>query len=287
MFGDVTKERRLKRALSYQASHDALTGLINRREFDTRLETAVTAAQRGEGEYVLLYVDLDQFKVVNDTCGHSAGDRLLRDITSLLQTRVRASDTIARLGGDEFGMLLERCSLEQAERVADSIRQAIHGYRFLWGANSLSVGASIGVVRIARETTSAASVLSAADIACYAAKDGGRNRVQVYETRSRHQPASRDAVGGPHRARGRGRPARAVCAAHRRHFGASAGDTPFFELHGAPARRRRHAGAAQRIHPGRRTLQRDGHGGSLGGQPRHRAAGDLHRAGPATAAAWR
>jgi diguanylate cyclase (GGDEF)-like protein/PAS domain S-box-containing protein len=181
VFGDVTKERRLKRALSYQASHDALTGLINRREFDVRLESAVNTAQRGEAEYVLLYVDLDQFKIVNDTCGHSAGDRLLRDITSLLQTRVRASDTIARLGGDEFGLLLERCSLEQAERVADSIRQAIHGYRFLWGANSLSVGASIGVVRIARETTSAAAVLSAADIACYAAKDGGRNRVQVYE----------------------------------------------------------------------------------------------------------
>jgi len=181
VFGDVTKERRLKRALSYQASHDALTGLINRREFDVRLETAVTSAQRGEAEYVLLYVDLDQFKVVNDTCGHTAGDRLLRDITSLLQTRVRASDTIARLGGDEFGLLLERCSLGQAERVADSIRQAIHGYRFLWGANSLSVGASIGVVRIARDTTSAAAVLSAADIACYAAKDGGRNRVQVYE----------------------------------------------------------------------------------------------------------
>jgi len=181
VFGDVTKERRLKRALSYQASHDALTGLINRREFDVRLEAAVSHAQRGEGEYMLLYVDLDQFKVVNDTCGHSAGDRLLRDITSLLQTRVRASDTIARLGGDEFGLLLERCSLEQAERVADSIRQAIHSYRFLWGANSLSVGASIGVVRIARDTTSAAAVLSAADIACYAAKDGGRNRVEVYE----------------------------------------------------------------------------------------------------------
>jgi len=181
VFGDVTKERRLKRALSYQASHDALTGLINRREFDSRLESAVNAAQRGEAEFVLLYVDLDQFKVVNDTCGHSAGDRLLRDITSLLQTRVRASDTIARLGGDEFGLLLERCTLEQAERVADSIRQAIHGYRFLWGANSMQVGASIGVVRIGRETTSAAAVLSAADIACYAAKDGGRNRVQVYE----------------------------------------------------------------------------------------------------------
>jgi diguanylate cyclase (GGDEF)-like protein/PAS domain S-box-containing protein len=184
------QERRLKRALSYQASHDALTGLINRREFDTRLESAVTNAQRGEAEYVLLYVDLDQFKVVNDTCGHSAGDRLLRDITSLLQTRVRASDTIARLGGDEFGLLLERCSLEQAERVADGIRQSIHSYRFLWGANSLSVGASIGVVRIARDTPSAASVLSAADIACYAAKDGGPQSRASLRARPWNQPAS-------------------------------------------------------------------------------------------------
>jgi diguanylate cyclase (GGDEF)-like protein/PAS domain S-box-containing protein len=229
VFGDVTKERRLKRALSYQASHDALTGLINRREFDSRLEAAVTAAQRDEGQYVLLYVDLDQFKVVNDTCGHSAGDRLLRDITSLLQTRVRASDTIARLGGDEFGLLLERCSLEQAERVADSIRQAIYGYRFLWGANSLSVGASIGVVPIARETTSAASVLSAADIACYAAKDGGRNRVQVYE---------RDHGTSRHREmQWVGRIARAVEDARlelyaQRIIGiaGTAGSTPFFEL---------------------------------------------------------
>jgi diguanylate cyclase (GGDEF)-like protein/PAS domain S-box-containing protein len=229
VFGDVTKERRLKRALSYQASHDALTGLINRREFDVRLETAVTAAQRGEGEYVLLYVDLDQFKVVNDTCGHSAGDRLLRDITSLLQTRVRASDTIARLGGDEFGLLLERCSLEQAERVADSIRQAIHGYRFLWGANSLSVGASIGVVAIGRETTSAAAVLSAADIACYAAKDGGRNRVQVYE---------RDHGTNRHREmQWVGRIARAVEEGRLELFAQrivgisrAAGDLPFYEL---------------------------------------------------------
>ena len=287
MFGDVTKERRLKRALSYQASHDALTGLINRREFDTRLETAVTAAQRGEGEYVLLYVDLDQFKVVNDTCGHSAGDRLLRDITSLLQTRVRASDTIARLGGDEFGMLLERCSLEQAERVADSIRQAIHGYRFLWGANSLSVGASIGVVRIARDTTSAASVLSAADIACYAAKDGGRNRVQVYERdhgTNRHREMQW--VGRIARAVEDG-PARAVRAAHRRHFGRRAGDTPFFEL---MVRLRDEDGtlvppsefipAAERynvmVMVDRWVVE-----------PRHRAAGSLRCAGPAPAAAGR
>ena len=237
VFDDVTKERRLKRALSYQASHDALTGLINRREFDARLEAAVTAAQRGEGEYVLLYVDLDQFKVVNDTCGHSAGDRLLRDITSLLQTRVRASDTIARLGGDEFGLLLERCSLEQAERVADSIRQAIHGYRFLWGANSLSVGASIGVVRIARDTTSAASVLSAADIACYAAKDGGRNRVQVYERdhgTNRHREMQW--VGRIARAVEDGRlelyAQRIIPITPRRaeHASSSESDQPFFEL---------------------------------------------------------
>jgi diguanylate cyclase (GGDEF)-like protein len=229
VFGDVTKERRLKRALSYQASHDALTGLINRREFDVRLEAAVSHAQRGEGEYVLLYADLDQFKVVNDTCGHSAGDRLLRDITSLLQTRVRASDTIARLGGDEFGLLLERCSLEQAERVADSIRQAIHGYRFLWGANSLSVGASIGVVRIGRDTVSAAAVLSAADIACYAAKDGGRNRVEVYD---------RDQGTNRHREmQWVGRIARAVEDGRLELFAQrivriapAAGEVPFFEL---------------------------------------------------------
>ncbi|HZO21861.1 MAG TPA: PAS domain S-box protein, partial [Steroidobacteraceae bacterium] len=181
VFHDVTKERRLKRALSYQASHDALTGLINRREFDNRLHAAVLSAQRGEGSYALLYVDLDQFKVVNDTCGHQAGDRLLRDVTGLLQTRVRASDTIARLGGDEFGVLLEGCTLDQATRIADGVRQAIRDYRFMWGTNQLSVGASVGVVQIRDDTQSVAAVMSAADIACYAAKDEGRNRIHVYE----------------------------------------------------------------------------------------------------------
>src|SRR3984957_3506971 len=181
VFHDVTKERRLKRALSYQASHDALTGLINRREFDNRLHAAVLSAQRGEGAYALLYIDLDQFKVVNDTCGHQAGDRLLRDVTGLLQGRVRASDTIARLGGDEFGVLLEGCTPEQSARVADGVRQAIKEYRFVWGATTLSVGASVGVVQISAETESVAAVMSAADIACYAAKDEGRNRIHVYE----------------------------------------------------------------------------------------------------------
>ena len=190
VFHDVTKERRLKRALAYQASHDALTGLINRREFDNRLQAAVHRAQKGEDQHALLYIDLDQFKVVNDTCGHQAGDRLLRDVTGLLQTRIRASDTIARLGGDEFGVLLEGCTLDQATRIAEGARQAIRDYRFVWGATTLSVGASVGVVEIKRDTENVAAVMSAADIACYAAKDGGRNRVHVYDSAgvsSRHR----------------------------------------------------------------------------------------------------
>ena len=181
VFHDVTKERRLKRALAWQAGHDALTGLINRREFDNRLQAALLSAQRGEGSYALLYIDLDQFKVVNDTCGHQAGDRLLRDVTGLLQSRVRASDTIARLGGDEFGVLLEGCTLEQACRIAEAARQAIRDFRFNWGSSTMSVGASIGIVEICAETENVAHVMSAADIACYAAKDAGRNRIHVYQ----------------------------------------------------------------------------------------------------------
>ncbi|TLZ10152.1 MAG: PAS domain S-box protein [Gammaproteobacteria bacterium] len=181
VFHDVTKERRLKRALAWQAGHDALTGLINRREFDNRLHAALLSAQRGEGSYALLYIDLDQFKVVNDTCGHQAGDRLLRDVTGLLQSRVRASDTIARLGGDEFGVLLEGCTLEQACRIAEAARQAIRDFRFNWGSSTMSVGASIGIVQICAETENVAHVMSAADIACYAAKDAGRNRIHVYQ----------------------------------------------------------------------------------------------------------
>ncbi|HEY1492227.1 MAG TPA: EAL domain-containing protein, partial [Steroidobacteraceae bacterium] len=180
VFHDVTKERRLKRALAWQASHDALTGLINRREFDSRLQVALLSAQRGEGSHALLYIDLDQFKVVNDTCGHQAGDRLLRDVTGLLQTHVRASDTIARLGGDEFGVLLAGCTPEQATRIAEGVRQAIRDFRFVWGASTLSVGASIGIVQIKADTENVANVMSAADIACYAAKDAGRNRIHVY-----------------------------------------------------------------------------------------------------------
>ncbi len=190
VFRDVTKERRLKRALSFQASHDALTGLINRREFDNRLQLALQGARDGEGSHALLYVDLDQFKVVNDTCGHSAGDRLLRDVTALLQQKVRSADVIARLGGDEFGILAQHCSIEQATRIAEAIRQAVRDYRFTWEQNAASIGASIGVVEITQDSESVAALLSAADIACYAAKDAGRNRVHVYNA---------DEVSGRHR----------------------------------------------------------------------------------------
>ncbi len=190
VFRDVTKERRLKRALSFQASHDALTGLINRREFDNRLQQALQGARDGEGSHALLYVDLDQFKVVNDTCGHSAGDRLLRDVTALLQKHVRSADVIARLGGDEFGILAQHCSIEQATRIAEAVRQAVRDYRFIWEQNAASIGASIGVVEITRDSDSVAALLSAADIACYAAKDAGRNRVHVYDS---------DEVSGRHR----------------------------------------------------------------------------------------
>ncbi len=182
VFHDVSKERRLHRALHYQATHDALTGLINRREFENRLTAAVESArQGGDGRQALLYLDLDQFKLVNDTCGHTAGDQLLKQITGVLQSRVRSGDTLARLGGDEFGILLQGCSLDQALRIAENLRQAIREYRFIWQDGALAVGVSIGIVEITGETPTVANVMSAADVACYSAKDQGRNRVQLYK----------------------------------------------------------------------------------------------------------
>jgi diguanylate cyclase (GGDEF)-like protein/PAS domain S-box-containing protein len=181
VFHDVSKERRLHRALHYQASHDALTGLINRREFENRLTVAVEdARQNAQARHVLLYLDLDQFKLVNDTCGHPAGDLLLKQITGVIQSRVRGGDTLARLGGDEFGILLQDCARDQALRIAENLRQAIRDYRFTWQGGALAVGASIGIVEITNEIPTVANVMSAADVACYSAKDSGRNRVQLY-----------------------------------------------------------------------------------------------------------
>jgi diguanylate cyclase (GGDEF)-like protein/PAS domain S-box-containing protein len=182
VFRDVSHERRLRRALSYQATHDALTGLINRREFEQRLHNALGEVREDPtAAHALVYLDLDQFKVVNDTCGHPAGDRLLKQITGLLQTRVRASDTLARLGGDEFGILLQDCSIDQAMKIAESLRQSIREFRFEGAGQTLQLGASIGIVALDQSTESVAGVMSAVDVACYAAKDQGRNRVHLYQ----------------------------------------------------------------------------------------------------------
>jgi PAS domain S-box/diguanylate cyclase (GGDEF) domain len=192
VFRDVSKERRLRRALAYQASHDVLTGLINRREFENRLnEALLTARSDASVRHVLLYLDLDQFKLVNDTCGHQAGDRLLKDITGILQTRVRAKDTIARLGGDEFGILLQDCTADRAAKIADVLRQAIREYRFEWHDGAMNVGVSIGIVEINSTSESITSLMSAADVACYAAKDSGRNRVHRYEQAPRRSGIAR------------------------------------------------------------------------------------------------
>ncbi len=182
VFHDVGKERRLRHQLAYQATHDSLTGLINRREFEVRLERALqnTRADR-DLTHVLLYLDLDQFKIVNDTCGHSAGDQLLQQVTSLITRRVRASDVVCRLGGDEFGILLEDCNLERSVEIGNGLRQAIREYRFFWQEAVFDIGVSIGVVAMSGESDSVAALLSAADVACYAAKDSGRNRLHVYQ----------------------------------------------------------------------------------------------------------
>jgi len=181
VFHDVSQERRLQRALAYQATHDALTGLINRREFESRLNDALQAVRDDPSvSHVLLYLDLDQFKVVNDTCGHQAGDRLLKQITSVVQTRIRTTDVLARLGGDEFGVLLDDCTLETASRIAENLRQAIRDFRFVWQDRVMNVGVSIGLAEINGSVETLAAVMSAADVACYSAKDSGRNRVQTY-----------------------------------------------------------------------------------------------------------
>ncbi|MBT8118038.1 MAG: EAL domain-containing protein [Gammaproteobacteria bacterium] len=167
------------RQLTYQASHDALTGLINRREFEVRLDRAIRVARAQSGAHALLYVDLDQFKIVNDTCGHAAGDELLQQLSGLLLSSVRYRDTLSRLGGDEFGMLLENCPLDKAVSIANDLLKIMDSFQFTWNDNIFTLGMSIGVVPIDRTTTDIAMALSAADSACYIAKEAGRNRVQI------------------------------------------------------------------------------------------------------------
>jgi diguanylate cyclase (GGDEF)-like protein/PAS domain S-box-containing protein len=177
---DITEAHELSRQLSYEASHDALTGLINRREFELRLQRTLESVQTGGGPHALCYLDLDNFKVINDTCGHIAGDEVLRQLAPVLQQHIRSKDSLARLGGDEFGVLLQDCPLEPAARIAQELLRAIEQFQFVWGASSFFLGASIGVVAIDGSHRRVAQVLSAADAACYTAKDQGRNRVYVY-----------------------------------------------------------------------------------------------------------
>ncbi len=166
--------------LAYHASHDPLTNLVNRLEFEKRLALALHTASSQGRQHSVMYLDLDRFKIVNDTCGHAAGDQLLRQVSALLKEQVREGDSLARLGGDEFGVLLENCPLQEAIGIADKLRQCIGDFRFFSEGKSFSIGASVGVVQIADGTLNLTDILSAADAACYMAKEKGRNRVQFY-----------------------------------------------------------------------------------------------------------
>ena len=177
---DVSRERQFAAKLSYQASHDALTGLINRREFEHRLSLALRSAEELQRQHAVMYLDLDQFKVVNDTCGHAAGDQLMQEVSRVLRRRLRESDTLARLGGDEFGVLLENCSPEHAITIAETLRQTVAELPFAWHTRSFSISASIGLVNFCDGAFTLAEVMSAADAACYMAKEKGRNRLQTY-----------------------------------------------------------------------------------------------------------
>ncbi len=176
---DVTDKRTMLRELRWQALHDALTGLDNRHAFDGHLRRAVKSARRDGSEHALLYLDLDQFKLVNDSSGHAAGDRLLRDVAALLRTRLRERDMVARLGGDEFAVLLDTCSFEQALSLAEDIRAKLAQLKFVTDSRSFACTVSGGLVPITRNSHSVAMLLSAADAACYVAKESGRNRIHA------------------------------------------------------------------------------------------------------------
>ena len=180
---DVTELRGLTRQMSYQAAHDALTGLVNRREFERRLEEAIENGHRGDGQHVLAYLDLDHFKLVNDTSGHLAGDSMLREVAKLLRDAVRDSDTVGRIGGDEFGILLVGCPLDKARQISDDVTRAVGDHRFVWRDKIYNVGASIGLVEISRESGTLEELIAAADTACYVAKKQGSGRVVVYSAR--------------------------------------------------------------------------------------------------------
>jgi diguanylate cyclase (GGDEF)-like protein/PAS domain S-box-containing protein len=177
---DVTERKLAEEKLNYQSSHDELTGLVNRREFERRAEELLASVVDGRSEHAACYIDLDQFKVVNDTCGHAAGDELLRQLGALLKKSIRKGDTLSRLGGDEFGVLIKNCSTEDSFKVASYIKSIIEDYRFIYEGQSFRVSASMGLVPIFDSKTTLSILMKNADAACYLAKDYGRNRIHIY-----------------------------------------------------------------------------------------------------------
>jgi len=178
---DASEARRHAAQLSYQATHDDLTDILNRREFERRLRELLAALRQGSGgEHAVLYLDLDRFKIINDTSGHAAGDELIKQVSQLLQATLRERDIVGRLGGDEFGIMLTQCSHEDALKVAEKVRKAVVDLHFAWGVRSYRIGVSIGLVLLDSRSSSLKEVMKAADAACYMAKEKGRNRIHLY-----------------------------------------------------------------------------------------------------------
>ncbi|MFA6041425.1 MAG: diguanylate cyclase, partial [Methylophilus sp.] len=187
VFRDVTEQRKISKEIGYRASHDQLTGLVNRGEFEARLNRLLDKSRTENKEHSLLFIDLDKFKSVNDSCGHAAGDLVLIQISKLIASIIRSRDTLARLGGDEFAVILEECSIEQAKRVAQTICDKVHEYKFIHEGKIFKIGTSIGVAPVDQRFNSVADVLKEADAACYIAKQAGRNQVQTW-LETDHQP---------------------------------------------------------------------------------------------------
>ncbi len=180
VFRDVTEQRRLSQEMAFQATHDELTGLGNRRAFEQALAQCFEHTRHDNQHHVVCYLDLDDFKVVNDTCGHTAGDELLRQIAQLFTQVLHSDDHLCRIGGDEFGIVLTHLTMDQALRVAERLQQRLAAYRFVWQDQSFGVGVSIGMVALDPQSESVGALLQAADSACYVAKDAGRGRIHVY-----------------------------------------------------------------------------------------------------------
>ena len=182
VFLDVTEKVKMQRVLEYQARHDVLTGIYNRREFELRLRDLVYSARHEGRQHVLMYLDLDQFKLVNDTCGHGAGDELLRRLTREYQRVLSGGQaTLARLGGDEFGILLADCDLQAGVATGERVLEATRNFGFVWGERSFEVGVSIGIVPIHEYCDTPETIIGLADVACFAAKELGRNQIRVYQ----------------------------------------------------------------------------------------------------------